>query len=124
MLTKFEENAIATLKGSPLLDGLDLDKDEDVLQIIEKISSNKDTREYYAMEIIGGCIWSKNCINENNTQNAILAMSRLMNARSMLIFKDTFEKFVWSGYLVGDLKSLLKIWQENKHNANDFYSAD
>ena len=124
MLTKFEEDANVTLKSSPLLDGLDLDKDEDASQIIEKILSNKDTREYFAMEMIGYCILSKNCIKENKTQEAILAISRLMNARSMLIFKDTFEKFVWSGYLVGDLKSLLKIWQENKHNANEKFWED
>jgi hypothetical protein len=124
MLTKFEEDAIATLKSSPLLDGLDLDKDEDVPQIIERISSQKDTRECFAMEMIGCCILSKNCIKENKTQEAILAISRLMNARSMLIFKDTFEKFVWSGYLVADLKSLLKIWQENKHNANEKFWED
>lgn len=124
MLDKYEKDAIAILKSSPLLDGLDLDKEEDGPQIIEKISLNNDTREYYATEIIGGCIWSKNCINENKTQDAILAMSRLMNARSMLIFKDTFEKFVWSGYLVGDLKSLLKIWQENKHNADEKFWED
>jgi hypothetical protein len=124
MLAKFEEDANVTLKNSPLLDGLDLDKDEDAPQIIEKILSNTDTREYFAMEMIGCCILSKNCIKENKTQEAVLAMSRLMNARSMLIFKDTFEKFVWSGYLVGDLKSLLKIWQENKHNANEKFWED
>ncbi|MFN5837093.1 MAG: hypothetical protein ACK47J_10295 [Pseudanabaena sp.] len=62
MLDKYEKDAIAILKSSPLLDGLDLDKEEDGPQIIEKISLNNDTREYYATEIIGGCIWSKNCI--------------------------------------------------------------
>ncbi len=124
MLTKFEEDAILTLKSSPLLDGLSLDKDEDISEIIEKISSNKDTREYFALEVMAGCIWSKKCISENRTQEAILSMSRLMNARSMLIFKDTFEKFVWSGYLVGELRGLLKIWEENKHNANEKFWED
>jgi hypothetical protein len=124
MLSKFEEEAISILKMSPLLEDLDLSKYEDGSKIVETVTSNPNTREHFAYEMLMGAICSKTCIDENNAENAIFAMSRLMNARSMLIFKDTFEKFVWSGYLVGDLKDLLKIWQDNNHNAEEKFWED
>jgi hypothetical protein len=124
MLSKFEEEAISILKMSPLLHDLDLGKYEDGPKIVEIVTSTPNTREHFAYEMLMGSICSKTCIDENNAEDAVFAMSRLMNARSMLIFKDTFETFVWSGYLVGDLKSLLIIWQENKHNADEKFWED
>jgi hypothetical protein len=119
MLSKFEEEAVSILKMSPLLGDLDLCKDEDGAKIIEIVTSTPNTREHFAYEMLMGSMYSKTCIDENNAQEAILAMSRLMNARSMIIFKDTFEKLIWSGYLVGDLKDLLKTWETNKDNKDE-----
>jgi hypothetical protein len=124
MIDNFQEEAAAILERSPILNGLSFTRDEDVQIIIDTVTAHPNSVEHFALEALGGSIRCKNCLEENGVEEVIFAMSRLMNARSMIIFKDVLEKHVWSGYLVRSLRDILHVWRENKENDSESFWQD
>ena len=46
-------------------------------------------------------------------------MYKIATSHSMLTFKEEIESFYWSGYMVNNLKDLLKVWDENRENSTE-----
>lgn len=110
------------LHKSPLAEGLDLNNKEDIPKLENRLASHQYSSEWWAgkliTQIVQICHIMDNMKKEDNEiQSALWEMNKLTNTYSMLVFKETLEATLWSGYMVNNLKNILKIW--NKYKGND-----
>lgn len=120
-LEAYYSHALQILYRSPLVEGLDLTSEEGLSEFDSRLEANKNSSEWWAAWVVNRI----NSLNENpkiedkDVQEALWKMNQLTNCRSMLIFKEMLEQTIWSGYMINNLKDILKIWDENQENSEE-----
>jgi hypothetical protein len=114
-LETYEAYALEILQKSPLREGLDINTKEGLQEFSSRF--NKNSTEWWASELLHEINELREKLENNDIGGAVWAMNNLTSYYSMVIFKQLFEPTVWSGYMVSNLKSILKIWEENKNNS-------
>lgn len=98
LLDKYSKEADAVLESSEKLKGLDLEDDKDAEEALARLKEDRDSIEWWALWV--GVISSdlKRRLAEGGSGEAILSALRLHAARSALVFKQSLEDYVWTGY--------------------------
>lgn len=116
---RYHDYAIRVWENSPLREGLDFNSEADLLEFGNRIQENKNSPEWWAGWVLKGISLVRESLEKGNIEDAVWAMNSLTNSRAMLIFKELLEETVWSGYMINNLKNVLKVWQDNKDNSNE-----
>lgn len=97
-LERLKERADQVLEGSDRLSHLDLEDEAEAQQAIELLEKARDTPEWWALMI--GTFASEiiDHINGEVTDRTVLYSVRMQAAHSMLVFKESLEDHVWTGY--------------------------
>ncbi|MFB2837182.1 Shedu immune nuclease family protein [Floridanema evergladense] len=118
-LDKYHDYAISVWESSPLIEELDLNSEAGWIEFGNRLQENQNSPEWWAGWVLKGISQVRENLEKGNLEDAIWAMNILTNSRAMLIFKQVLEKTVWSGYMISNLKNVLKIWQDNKDNSDE-----
>jgi hypothetical protein len=118
-LERLENRCDEILKPSKLLEGLDIENPDHADRIIEVLKSRQDSLEWWAF--LSGTFLSvvRDAIEKNDIQMAIWAMGCAERCRSMAIFKEHLEEVVWMGQSAKRVIDVLRIWDNNKQNADE-----
>jgi len=118
-IEKNESYSTFILQKSPLLNGLDPENENHSEEIIQTLSENKSTPEWWALllNIFSG--FALDAIKEGDSQKAAWAMGCAERSRSMLVFKESLEEVVWMGHSARKIVDLLNIWDTNKENTDE-----
>lgn len=112
------------LRTSPLFADLDLESESGGEQALQRIEDRHDLSEFWATMTGSMTQIVQQYIEEQDPLRATWAASVLMNARTMLIFKQHLEEIVWRGYRIGGLQDVLGLWHSNQSNGNEeFWQA-
>lgn len=114
-LDTYQAYALEILQKSPLREGLDINSKEGLEEFNSRIKKN--SIEWWVRELLQGINELQQKLENNDIEGAVWAMNNLTSYYSMVIFKELFEPTVWTGYMISNLKSILKTWQENKKNS-------
>jgi hypothetical protein len=97
-LTKCEEEADAVLWASEKLKELDLDDEDDAKRALDIPEQDRTSIEWWAM-LLGALVADvRERMSSNDTPPAIVSALRLQASWSMLVFKQSLEEHVWTGY--------------------------
>lgn len=118
-LERIEESSSDILENSSLLEGLNLNDETDVTAIIERLTSRKDTIEWWAFLVSFFSSLVREAIEDNDSERAAWAMACTERCRSMVIFKQQLEEVVWMGHSAKRLIDVLGIWDRNKSNSDE-----
>lgn len=118
-LDKYHDYAIRVWENSPLIEGLDLNSEAGWIEFDKRLQENQNSPEWWATWVLKGVVLVRESLEKGNIENAVWAMNSLTNSRAMLIFKEILEETVWSGYMISNLKNVLKIWHDNKDNSDE-----
>jgi hypothetical protein len=118
-LERMENRCDEVLKPSKLLEGLDIENPDHAGRIIEILKSEQDSVEWWAF--LSGTFLSfiHDAIEKNDIQQAVWAMGCAERCRSMAIFKEHLEEVVWMGHSAKRVIDILRIWENNKQNADE-----
>lgn len=114
-LDKYQAYAIGIWEKSPLIEGLDLNAEDGWIEFGNRLKENSS--EWWAGWLLKGINDLQENLQKGDIQGAVWAMNNLTSYHSMVIFKDFLEPTLWSGYMINNLKNILKTWQENKENS-------
>lgn len=122
-LNSYYNFAIEIIKNSPLLQGLDINTEEGRNEISDRLIANKNSSEYWAGRLIDeiNSLFNNPNIEEKEIQKVLWEMNKLTNFHSMLIFKESLEPTIWSGYMINNLKNILEIWANNQENDKELF---
>ncbi len=98
MLEKYKREASDVLEASPKLSHLDLESEADSEKAFEIVKAESDSTEWWAMWMGAMVADVRERLDRNETPDAVLSACRLQTSRSMLIFKQSLEEHVWTGY--------------------------
>lgn len=120
-LNTYYNYASQILSNSILSEGLDIYSEENITEFDNRLIGNKNSSEWWAAWLIKeiNCLINNPKIEDKETQSALWEMNKLTNFHSMLIFKEMLEPTIWSGYMINNLKNILKIWNENQENDDE-----
>jgi hypothetical protein len=109
------------LESSPLVEGLDVKTEEGIRELDNRLAANKYSSEWWAVRLMVeiNCLLENPKIEKEEIQKALWEMNKLTNTHSMLILKETLEQTIWSGYMINNLKNILKIWDDNQENDDE-----
>jgi hypothetical protein len=108
-LKKCEEQADALLAESEKLKHLDIENEADAPEAIELIEKDRSSLEWWALMV--GALESdlRDRMKSEEIPEAILVALRLQACKSMIVYKQSLEEHVWTGYkhtrLIYDLVS-------------------
>jgi hypothetical protein len=114
-LDKYEAYALQIWYKSPLIEGLDINSEDGWLKFSNNIKERSS--EWWAGVLLQGINDLREKLQNNEIQAAAWVMNNLTSYHSMLIFKEFLEPTIWSGYMINNLKNILKIWEQNKENS-------
>jgi hypothetical protein len=118
-LGRMQEHFNNILEKSPLLDGLNLNNDNDASEILERLTSSKDTTEWWAFLVGFFSSVVEEAIEDNDSERAAWAMACAERCRSMVIFKQQLEEVVWMGHSAKRIVDVLRVWDTNKSNSDE-----
>jgi hypothetical protein len=120
-LNTYYSYALQILESSHLVKGLDINTEEGLSEFDNRLKANKNSSEWWAAWVINGinCLIENPKIEDKEIQSALWEMNKITNFHSMLIFKEMLEKTIWSGYMINNLKDILKIWNDNQENSDE-----
>ena len=121
ILKSYYDYASTTLNDSILAEGLDTSTKEGISEFNSRVAANKNSSEWWAAQVIKEIkdLIDNTNIYDKETQNALWKMYKIATSHYMLTFKEEIESFYWSGYMVNNLKDLLKVWDENRENSTE-----
>ncbi|MFN2490803.1 MAG: hypothetical protein ABR529_13935 [Actinomycetota bacterium] len=97
-LKQLDGEADAILNGSEKLKGLDLDDEADAKHALDILDEDRTSIEWWAV-MIGALVADvRERMSSNDTSGAIVSSLRLQASRSMVVFKQSLEDHVWTGY--------------------------
>lgn len=118
-VNRLEARCGEILRGSSLLNGLDLANPEHADQGIAILTAHRDKAEWWAF-LMGMFISSlRDAMERNDTPQATWAMGCVERCRSMLVFKEHLEEVVWMGQSAKRVVDILSTWDKNKCNADE-----
>lgn len=97
-LERLKANADAILEASPRLSHLDLENKKDAEAAIELLEADRDTAEWWAflMGTFASALLDE--LHAGASAAVVLHTVRMQAAHSMLVFKQSLEEHVWTGY--------------------------
>ena len=107
------------LKKSEMLQGLDVEKQEDSEDIHKILIENQESIEWWAYISAIFNEFAEEAIDKGDAERAAWAMTCSERNRSMLIFKQHLEEVVWMGHSAKRLVNFLKEWDGNKNNSDE-----
>ncbi|HKU76498.1 MAG TPA: Shedu immune nuclease family protein [Pyrinomonadaceae bacterium] len=116
---RIESRCDSILKSSKIIEGLDIENEDHVDEIIGRLKANQDTPEWWAFLIGSFISVLREAMETGNIQQAVWAMGCVERCRSMLLFKEHLEEVVWMGQSAKRVVDLLRIWDGNKTNDDE-----
>lgn len=107
------------LKKSPLLAGFDVEDPEQFDAVINKLSADKRTPEWWLYVSCTFLSIAKDAIEKQDAPLAAWAVACAERFRSLYLFKEHFEEVVWMGHSAKRLTELLDLWDANKANGDE-----
>ena len=104
LIEHYRNAADTTLKASPLLQGLDIDSEADSKEVWDRVSKDKDSREWFAalMGTFAGIL--EDALKEGDLEKAAWAAYHAATAHSMVtVLEPVFEQTLWRGYLANQV---------------------
>jgi hypothetical protein len=86
------------LESSELLADLDLESEAGAEEAIDRLSTTKDTREWWAFVVGGSAAAALDDLSHGRSDEAAMNIVRMQAARSMLVYVDHLEEPLWAGY--------------------------
>jgi hypothetical protein len=123
-LYNYQKSALEVWEKSPLIEGLDINSEEGMKEFINRVNLKFNSSEWWAGLLLKGINDLQEKLQNDDIQGAAWAMNNLTSYHSMLIFKVFLESTLWSGYMINNLKNILKIWQQNKENSAEKFWQD
>lgn len=120
-LEAYYSYASGIIESSVLAEGLDIYTEEGINEFNNRLTAHKNSSERWAAQLINeiNCLIDNPKIEAEQIQKALWEMNKLTNFHSMLIFKEILEPTFWSGYMINNLKNILKIWDDNQENREE-----
>ena len=117
-LNGYYSYASEILNSSVLAAGLDIYTEEGGSEFENRLLLRKNSSEWWAAWLVKeiNSLIDNPKIEDKEVQRALWEMNKLTSFHSMLMFTQMLEPTIWSGYMVNNLKSILKIWDDNKEN--------
>ncbi|MDP9419441.1 MAG: hypothetical protein M3P53_04730 [Actinomycetota bacterium] len=97
-LDKLKSNADAVLGASERLSHLDLESEADAEKAIKLLEQDRDTIEWWAFMVGTFAAVLLDEVQSGAPPGPILQAVRMQAAHSMLVFKQSLEEHVWTGY--------------------------
>ena len=97
-LERIKATADATLDASERLAGLDLENESDAEKAVELLEEDRDTVEWWAFLMGTFASALLDDLRQGPSPALILHTVRMQAAHSMLVFKQSLEEHVWTGY--------------------------
>lgn len=119
VIDKNDSVCVDILKGSNLLDNLNIENSEDSEKIFEILKNNQDSAEWFAYMFGFFNQASQEAINDGDAKRAAWAMACAERFRSMLVFKQNLEEVVWMGHSAKKLVDILQVWDHNRENSDE-----
>jgi hypothetical protein len=121
-LYKYRKSALEVWEKSPLIEGLDINSEEGAKEFFNRIKPYSS--EWWASRLLKEINDLQEKLDNNDIQGTAWAMNNLTSYYSMLTFKVFLEPTLWRGYMINNLKNILKIWQQNKENSCEKFWQD
>ena len=109
------------LRRSSLLDGLSLDDTDHADAVFAALEGHRDTIEWWAYLSLVFLSMASDAIEQNDSTAAAWATSCAERCRSMVVFKEHLEEVVWMGQSAKRVIDILRIWDNNRSNANESF---
>ena len=118
-LKKNDEYCDSILKSSDLIEDLDIENPDHGDLIIQKLSSNKNSLEWWGLLFSIFNSMAEKAIENNDAKQAAWAMGTAERCRSMCVFKESLEEVVWMGHSARRIIDVINKWHSNKENSNE-----
>jgi len=119
VIKKDMNNYLNILQKSELIEGLDVEKEEDAEKIHKILIDNQESVDWWAyISAIYNEI-AEEAIDKEDAERAAWAMACSERNRSMLVFKQHLEEVVWMGHSAKRLIDFLKEWEGNRNNSDE-----
>lgn len=102
------------LRGSSLLQGLDLENDADADKVLEILKNRDDLVEWWALHIILYVSLAKESIGNGDASSAAWAIACVERFRTIIIFRQELEEAVWIGQSAKRIIEALRIWDKHQ----------
>lgn len=103
LLEQYEKQADKLLKNSALLEGLDIDSEDDAEEVLKRLTTSKSKPEWWAFLMGGFADRTRKAIDRNEALEAAWAVYYVINSHAMLVFSQEFEETLWRGYLANQV---------------------
>jgi hypothetical protein len=97
-LERVKANADAVLEGSERLSHLDLESESDAKEAIEIVKKDHDSPEWWALVMGTFASVLLDELRSGTSAEVMLHSLRMQSAHTMLVFKQSLEEHVWTGY--------------------------
>lgn len=118
-IRKLEAWCDRILRDSKLLQGLDIDDEQQVEEVTNLLKSNRDTAEWWAFLVGVFLAIVEEAVDGGLASRAAWAMSCAERCRSMVIYKQQLEEVVWMGHSAKRIIDVLATWDSNKSNNDE-----
>lgn len=116
-----EQRMDEIVNSSPLISGLDVNKEQDVEQIFEILGKNRGTREFWALMTGMFLAEARRARDEGNFERDVWATACAERCRSMVVFAEHLEDVVWMGHSAGRLIDIMKIWDARRTEGSESF---
>jgi hypothetical protein len=120
-LDGLEAAAEASLKNSPLLQGLDPGRPDDSAKVIEVLKANEDSAEWWHFATAIFISLAKDALTAGDAEQAAWAAACAERCRAMVIFKEHVEEVAWMGHSAKRVVDLLGTWDANRDNSDELF---
>jgi hypothetical protein len=98
LLDRYAEEAEGLLRASDKLAHLDLDTEDGWRETIELLKDDREAAEWWALLMLHSASGVREELPTGEPDAAALSAVRMQAARSMAMFKQQLESYVWTGY--------------------------
>lgn len=118
-LKKIEDSSDEILKNSSLLEGLNIESEDDSGRIVEILKENQESPEWWAFLTGVFLSFIRDAQDKSDIKQAVWGAICAERARSMRIYKEHLEEVVWMGHSAKRIIDALRTWDENKENSDE-----
>lgn len=121
-LLEAEQRTDSIVNSFAPLQGLDVNRGEDIPKIIEAFKEHQSTKEHYAFWAGHFLASARQARDQRDLDSAVWSIACAERFLSMMKFKNALEDVVWMGHSVSRLRDVLGIWDTSQENAlEDFW---
>jgi hypothetical protein len=116
-LLEVERRTDSVVSEFPPLHGLDVNKEDDFLAIVDILQQHKESKENFAFWAGSFLASARAARDTQDLDTAIWSIAFAERCLSMMKFKEALEDVVWMGHSVARLRDVLAIWDTSQDNA-------